>query len=212
MRALGLILLVGCADNFAPVFEPPIPDRVAVVGETITFPVRAIDRDGDSLQYGARGLPVGSTFDRSRSPAVFRWSPVASDAEGAGRVHPVTFIAQDSNGATAEARVLLTVYLGDSAPRFTSPASYVLDVGFQRELAVWITVRDDDSREVNFDLVEAPEGAQLEPDVKRALLRWSPSPDQLARRRVFGFIINAWDDDPARFTQQQVSVVVQGEL
>lgn len=206
---LGLTTLcaAGCADNLAPVFEPPIADRVVSVGESVTLAVRAVDRDGDRLKYGARGLPVGSTFDRAASPPIFRWSPVASDAEGGGRAHPITFIAQDEHGAETEARVVVTVYLGDTAPRFTSPSSYVID----REpwtLDVWVEVRDDDSRAVTFTLVEAPEGARLAPEAKRARLTWTATEDQRARRFVFGFTVQAQDENPDTATQQHIAVVI----
>lgn len=201
--------LFSCADNLAPVFEPPLSDQVVAVGQTVTFPVRVVDRDGDSIALGARGLPVGATFDRDTSPPVFRWSPVASDAEGGGRTHPITFVAQDGPGARTEARVVLTVHPGDSAPRFISPATYVLGPA-QPSLDVWVEVRDDDSRAVEIVLVEAPIGARLEPEGKRARLRWTPTADQLARRRVFGFVVSAADEDPESARQQRISVVVSG--
>ena len=213
MRALISItvcLLSGCSDNLAPVFDPEPGDRVITVGETARFEVHAIDRDGGKIKYGARGLPVGSTFDRDQDPPIFRWSPVASDAASGGRPHPVTFIAQDEDGAQTEARVLLTVFLGDTAPRFTSPNTFVLDLRQNPTLDVWVVVRDDDSTEVSFALTDAPDGAALEAEKKQARLTWTPSLAQVERRRVFGFLVNAWDDDSEDAVQQQITVVVDG--
>lgn len=206
--SIVLCLLSGCSDNFAPVFDPQPIDRVLTVGETARFEVHAIDRDGGKIKYGARGLPVGSTFDRDQSPPIFRWSPVASDAASGGRPHPVTFIAQDEDGARTEARVLFTVFLGDTAPRFTSPNTFVLDLRQDPTLDVWVVIRDDDSTEVSFALIDAPDGAELDAEKKQARLTWTPSPDQIEQRRVFGFTISVWDDDSADAVQQQLTVVV----
>lgn len=208
MLLSGCLLGTGCADNRAPVFDPLPTDREVTVGESLRFPVRAVDRDGDRVRYGARGLPVGADFDRTLDPPVFRWAPVASDAEADGRPHPVTFIAEDEAGARTEARVVLTVWSGGSRPRVTSPAAHVVPAG--SALDVWVEVRDDDSLAVRFDLVEAPAGAVLRPERKRARLLWTPSAAQMADRSVFGFLVRVWDDDPAAAVEQRITVVVSG--
>lgn len=202
-------LLCGCADNRAPVFDPALPDRTVTVGQTLSFEVRAVDRDGDPVAYGARGLPAGSTFDRDASPPLFRWSPLASDGDGAGRLHPVVFIAEDDSGARVEERVLLVVFLGDSRPRFTSPGAYVLDLRAGPTLDVQLTVRDDDSTRVTFALTDAPTGAELIAGPKDATLRWTPNEQQLALRRVFGVTVVATDDRGER-AEQEITVVVDG--
>ena len=191
---LGLVFLCGCADNRAPVFDPPLADRSVTVGQTISFDVRAIDRDGDEVRYGARGLPVGSIFDRDASPPVFRWTPLASDADADGRLHPIVFIAEDENGARLEERLVVVVYLGESRPRFTSPGAHVLDLRLGPTLDVVVTVRDDDSTQIDFELVEAPAGVELTPLRKEARLRWTPTAAQLAARRVFGITVGAMDE------------------
>ena len=209
MRAFPLLLwalwAAGCADNLAPVFDPPPGDRVVRVGQRIRFLVQAVDRDGGRVQFGARGLPPGSTFDREVAPPLFDWAPLASDGAASGRPHPITFLAVDDEGATTAHRVVVTVFSGSTTPTFTSPASYPLAPG--ETLDVVVTVRDDDSTTVNLSLVEAPAGAALTPGAKSARLLWTPSPDQLARRRVWGFTVNAWDEDPSRTSQQVITVV-----
>ena len=201
-----MVLAAGCADNLAPLFDPPPGDRVVRVGQRVRFLVQAADRDGGRVRYGARGLPPGSTFSRAVSPPTFDWSPLASDGDPAGRPHPITFLAVDDEGATTEHRVVLTVFSGNTTPSFTSPGSYALAP--LEALDVLVTVRDDDSTEVHFVLVEGPSGAVLEAEAKAARLRWTPTVDQLARRRVWGFTINVWDEDPGRTSQQVITVVV----
>ncbi len=214
MRSLlaAVALLCGCADNRAPVFDPPLVDRTVTAGQTLVFDVHAMDRDGDPVSYGARGLPVGSTFDRDADPPVFRWTPLASDADGDGRLHHVVFIAEDDNGARVESRVLLIVYMGDSRPRFTSASAYVLDLRQTPTLDFVVTVRDDDSTQIRFALADGPTGIVLTPFRKEARIQWTPTRDQLATRRVFGITIAATDDRGADRTEQKITVVVDGEL
>lgn len=199
-----LIALTACADG-APVFDPLPADRVVTVGQTVVIPLRAADPEGGPVRFGGRGLPRGSTLENGE----FRWSPLASDGEPEGRAFPVTFLAEDDTGARRAAPVVITVYSGHTRPTFTTPTAFVLDRRHTDTLRLPLAVRDDDSEGVTFEVIEAPEGAVLdEKDNKSAEIRWTPTPDQLARRRVFAFTINAWDERPTDATQQRITVVV----
>ncbi|MCA9527346.1 MAG: hypothetical protein KC549_13740 [Myxococcales bacterium] len=210
-RLLPVLALAACAENRAPVFDPVPADPVVVVGQTVELVVRAVDRDGDALTYGARGLPQGSVFDRAVDPPVFRWSPLVSDGDPAGREVPVTFIAQDEAGARTEARVVVTVFSGNSEPTFTSPEAAVLDLRVTDTLLLPVTVRDDDSEAVEFSLIEAPAGAELDvTGPKSALVVWEPDPEQLVRQRVFPVTVRA-EDERAVPVQLPITVVVYGE-
>ncbi len=199
--------LAACTSNVNPVFDPAPVDRAVTVGETLSFPVGARDRDGDRVRLAARGLPPGARFEAE----VFRWSPLASDADGAGRPWPVTFVATDSRGGRTEARVVLTVHAGFSVPTFTSPTSAVLDLAVGPTLVLPVTVRDDDSIEVALRLVEGPEGMALVGEGKAQRLEWTPAPDRLARRRVFGATLEARDESD-NVARQTVTLVVDGVL
>ncbi len=206
MIRLAPLLLLACADNRAPVFDPPLTDQVVTVGRTVSFPVRAVDRDGDAVRYGARGLPVGSRFDPSGDPPVFRWTPLASDADASGRLHPLTFLATDEAGAETEARVVVVVHSGDSRPRFTSPSAFVLDLRLEPSLEVVLTVRDDDSAALDFELIEAPAGVELLPRGKSAVLRWTPTRDQVEARAVYGVKVGVGDGSER--AEQELTIVL----
>ena len=212
MRTAGWVvaLLTACTSNRAPVFEP-IGDRVVTVGQSVQFPVRAFDRDGDRVRLGARGLPIGSRFNRDVTPAEFTWSPVASDATAGGRPHTVTFVAADEDGASVEIRIVLSVFPGVTEPRFTSPSAYVLNAETEPCLDVFVTVRDDDDVEVGLALIEGPSSAVFETEPKRARVQWCPSTDEVARRRVFGFVVTAWDQDSATAVEHRITVAVLGD-
>lgn len=208
--AAMILLLGGCTSNRAPVFEP-IPDQSVTVGEVLRLTISATDRDGDPVSYAARGLPQGGRLDTTLTPPVFTWSPVASEAEAGGRPHPITFTAEDDQGALTEARVVITVFPGNARPTFTSPTAFVLDPRVQPEWAVLITVRDDDDVSLEFELAEAPEGMKMEPLAKAARLTWRPSPSQLVRQRVFGVTVNAWDDDLPTPVSHRMTLLVLNE-
>lgn len=210
---IGICLLTaisGCTSNRAPVFEP-IEDRTLRVGETARFAVSAVDRDGDAIRYGVRGLPEGARFETGSKPPEFVWSPVASDADGAGRPHPITFTATDDADARVEARVVITVFPGVTRPTFTSPLSHVFDVRVQPVWEVLVTARDDDDVELDFELVEAPEGLEMKAREKSVRLSWAPTPDQLARRKVFAVALSARDDDVEVPVVHRMTVLVLGD-
>ncbi|MFN3200212.1 MAG: hypothetical protein ACE366_17570 [Bradymonadia bacterium] len=186
--------LIGCTSNRAPVFEP-LDDPVVTVGEILRVPVTAFDRDGGSITYGVRGLPSGARFDLDLDPPVFTWSPVASEAQAGGRLHPITFTAEDDGGAQSTARMVVTVLPGQTRPTFTSPTAFVLDTAAQAEWDVLLTVRDDDDVALTFELVEAPEGMQMEAYEKAVRLRWAPTPSQTIRQRVFPVTVSARDEE-----------------
>lgn len=206
-RLLPMALLWACTSNVNPVFDPAPLDRAVTVGETVTFAVGASDRDGDGVTVSARGLPPGARF----AEGVFRWSPLASDADGAGRPWPVTFVAEDARGGRTEARVVITAYAGFAVPAFVSPVSVVLDLAVGPTLRLPVVVRDDDSTAVTLRLVSGPEGMALAAEGKRGLLTWTPVPDLLARRRVYGATVEAADEAGNR-AQQTLTVVVDGVL
>lgn len=207
LLAFGLLLGSACTSNRAPVFEP-IEDLTVSVGDRVQFPVRAFDRDGDAVRYGARGLPAGSRFDRDVDPPLFEWTPLASDAAPEGLPHTLTFLAADGDDARSAAYVIITVHPRAGRPRFTSPAAHVLDLSRGDQLDVLVTARKDDAPTLHFELVEAPDGVTLQPRGKEARLTWRPNPRLIGRQRVFGVTIRAWARDRSADALQTVTVVL----
>ncbi len=73
--------------NEAPQLQP-IGDKVAVIGETLSFTVRASDLEENPLAFTTDGLPAGATLTPAGGygTAVFHWTPTAADA-GHARHH-----------------------------------------------------------------------------------------------------------------------------
>lgn len=172
----------------------PAPgDRDVVAGVPVEIRLHATDPEGESVEYGGRGLPIGSRLlpEPDTGSAVFQWIPLASDAAPEGRPHVVTFIAQDPHGNRVEARVTLTVRADDTRPRFTSPRAFVLRPG--ETLDVVLAVRDDDSETVTYTLVSGPKGATLTPRPDGVRLTWThaPAPESPG---VVAFVVAAADE------------------
>jgi hypothetical protein len=85
-----------------PVLEAPA-NRIAKIGEMVSFAVSAVEPSQLEFQVSAQGLPTGATFDASRGR--FDWVPRATQA---GK-HQVTFTATNSAGQTIAAQVTIDV-------------------------------------------------------------------------------------------------------
>ncbi len=85
--------------NRAPVFTP-VADETISERSWLTFPVTAVDPDGDALTYSVTNLPTGATFDPATR--TFQWRP---DFGQAGE-YPVTFHATDG---TLERTITVTI-------------------------------------------------------------------------------------------------------
>ena len=176
----------------------PPGDRVLLAGRPVDLRLEASDPEGATVAFGARGLPTGSRLvpEPGNGTAVFQWIPLASDADPGGRPHLITFIAQDPQGSRAEARVTLTVYSDQTRPRFTSPRAFVLSPG--ESLDVLLTVTDDDSTTLNYELVSAPAGASLDARSDGARLTWTaPRPETAGSapaQSVFAFVVAVEDE------------------
>jgi hypothetical protein len=85
--------------------RPPVldavGDKLAVVGETLSFTLSAHDPDGDSVAIHGSNLPTGASITETgwnagtaRYEALFEWTPVATDTG----THPdIGIIADDGN-------------------------------------------------------------------------------------------------------------------
>ncbi len=90
-----------------PVISLDAPASVSVdEGQSLSFVVSAADRSGLPVTLSATGLPNGALFtDNGNNTGTFKWTPGFSEA-GA---HTVTFLAQNSEGASSEAITVIEV-------------------------------------------------------------------------------------------------------
>ncbi len=189
-----MVAATACAPNEPPRFDSP-GDRVLFAGQRLEFTLSGSDPEGGAVRLGARGLPPGSRFEPVAAAdgggARFTWVPLPSDGAVEGRTHPVTFIAQDDEGARRTASVSLTVYLDAASPRFTSPAAFVLAPG--ETLDEVVVVRDDDGPKPVVRLVAGPAGVSLEPHPDGARLRFTaPSvPEPVASGGLYAIVLEA---------------------
>jgi hypothetical protein len=113
-RGLELRVMGG---NRPPVFEP-VPEQTAVVGNELSFFVRASDPEGDSFQIAmdASELPAGSGAAFDPTTGKFTWTP-RSEHVTPPNASPaaVLFQAMDARSAVARMRVPIRVVstLGD---------------------------------------------------------------------------------------------------
>jgi hypothetical protein len=190
--------LAACAPNEPPAFASP-GDRVLSAGQRLELLLEASDPEGGVVAFGARGLPPGSRLapvaDGARQgggqAARFTWVPLPSDGAAEGRSHPVTFIAQDGEGAQRVAHVTLTVYLDAALPRFTSPPAFARPPGGVLDEVV--VVRDDDGPRPTVRLVAGPPGVSLEPHPDGARLRFTvpDEPDPAAPGGLYAIVLEA---------------------
>ncbi len=81
-------------DNPPPTVEP-VGDKTALVGQTVSFTVKATDPQGEALTLSAEDLPAGATFvDNKDGTGVFTWR-VGLDQGGD---YQIIFIARDGIG------------------------------------------------------------------------------------------------------------------
>ena len=88
--------------NRAPIIAGPGNKKVAA-NSTLSFTLKVVDPDGDTISYSAIGLPLGATFNSSTG--VFSWTPTA-DQIGS---YSVTLNVDDGNSATDTRTITITV-------------------------------------------------------------------------------------------------------
>ena len=85
--------------NVAPVLT--VTDKTVNELQTLTFAVTATDANGDSLIFGASGLPSGASF----AGQTFTWTPTVSQSGN----YQVTFTASDGKGGVDTKTITITV-------------------------------------------------------------------------------------------------------
>ncbi len=200
LAPLSLVFVLGaCALTNHPPSLVPLGDRSVRVGETLEFDVAAEDGDGDTLHFAMRFLdplpPETATLTPvAKDTARFRWSPLISEALGAGRKIPVRFVVEDGYGGSDEAEITLTVFREGGVPVFLNPHGYVLDLAAREYVSFVVEVKDDDSATVAIAMERPIDGALLERlGPKTAEFYWRPSEEQVAAQ-LFHTVVFSADD------------------
>ncbi len=208
----ALVALAGCS-NHSPVIVP-IGNKTVETGTELQFEVRAVDDDGDKLQFGIEGMPAGAEFMELDDFALFAWTPIASDAgpNGRGQDYPITFKVTDGIDTASEI-IIVTVTLGGvgvGAPIFITPSDFTLDLGRTDLIELNIEVRDPDSSSVDLRIEDNPPGGVFEiAGSKLATYTWTPTEAQIAERPVWGIRVSA-DDQVNSPVFQDITILIKG--
>lgn len=82
-------------------------DRTVAAGQALSIPLAASDADGDSVSFGAAGLPSGASLSAA---GVFSWTPQPAQVGS----HALSFTVTDCTGRSASESVSIEV--ATSAP------------------------------------------------------------------------------------------------
>ncbi|MBW1808385.1 MAG: PPC domain-containing protein [Deltaproteobacteria bacterium] len=209
----GAYLFSGCA-NQAPTFFP-IGNKNIETGSTLEFEIKAIDGDGDALEFGITGKPEAAVFETtSDSSAQFSWTPIASDAgaDGNGMQYNVVFLVTDGIDSSSEA---ITIFVtlggaGTGAPVFITPSDYTLDLDRTDNIKFNVEVRDTDSANIYLRIIENdPGGTFNSAGPKSASYEWTPTEQQVNERPVWSIRVGA-DDDVNPEVTQDITILIKG--
>lgn len=88
-----------------------IADKNATAGKTLSFKVKATDKDGDNVSLSASGQPLelGATFDSGTGQ--FSWLPTADQVTTPSTPYIVTFTATDDAATPASVSEEVAIYV-----------------------------------------------------------------------------------------------------
>ena len=144
------------------------PTGPAIKDQAWTYPVTAIDPDGDVVQYRLGQSPAGMTIDRATG--LVRWTPTAL-SNGTS----VEVVAEDARGAWSMQSFDLPVIQrsNNAAPIFTSIPTGPAQVG--QSWSYQASAFDPDGDTVTYSLDAAALTAGLSIDKESGLVTWTPS-------------------------------------
>ena len=216
LPVLSIIVLavfgMSCSDDNTAPSLALVLDQQVIVGETLRLVLSAEDPDGDRLDFDVSGLPkTAQVTPRAANEAVVVWSPLITDTQPGGRRYDVEVTVDDSRGGSSRQSIGVVVYPTFGIPAFTLPAGVVVNLGQQDDLELLVEVKDDDSTEVQIDLLEAPTDAKLQRgDKKVAHFFWRPD-DEQRKVAVHRAIFSARDESHGPVTHVLTIVLLNGE-
>ncbi len=157
------------AVNNAPRIVSPPTAYSATVDEPFVYDLRALDADGDPLEWSLAAAPRGASIDPLRG--TLRWTP-GLDQLGPQRF---TIAATDPSGRTALQSFSLVVSCANLPPTIASraPAEATVDERY----VYGVRAIDPEGDIVTFTLIAAPTGMTI--DSQRGVIRWTPTSSQL---------------------------------
>ncbi len=172
-----------------------IGDKMAIIGQPLTFTLRATDLDQDALTFTAVGLPAGATLVPGSvyGTATFAWTPTAAQAG----THVVTFQVTDSgNGNPAliesdQQTIRLVARAMNAAPVLAPVGNRVVAEG--QTLTISLAAADPDGDSLLYSASNLPLGATFDPLL--GTLRWTPNLFQATRYP--GIVFTATDGNRA---------------
>lgn len=172
---------VNCFNRNPAILSVP-PTRALVDGGYL-YPVRAIDPDGDSLQFELEESPAGMTIDAQTG--VIRWRPTGQHIGS----HDVRIVARDPSGAAGRQSYSVVVALGtdladpddpnsqtfaNRAPLITSTPVFTAVAGDVYRYDV--VAIDPDGDLLAYSLQSDAPGMDIDPATGR--ISWTPSLNQ----------------------------------
>jgi fibro-slime domain-containing protein/RHS repeat-associated protein len=161
---------VACGNQAPTVVSRPVTS--ANVGTAYLYAVRAIDPEGDALQFEVKSGPAGLTFQPGTS--LLRWTPTTAQAgandvvlrvvDAAGRVGRQTFT------------IVVSADAPNRAPVISSRPARVANVG--REYRYVVVARDPDGDALSYALSEKPAGMTID---SSGIVTWTPAGSDPAR-------------------------------
>ncbi len=158
--------------------EPPelavVGDKVAVIGQALTFSVRVTDPDQDPLTFSATGLPSGATFAGTNiyGVAQFSWTPTVNDAGTSTITLNVTDSGNFGAGAPASGSetIHLVVRASNTSPQLVTVSDQT--IGQNQPLNFTLFGSDPDHDALTYTASGLPRGATL--DARTGLFSWTP--------------------------------------
>ncbi|MFO7992284.1 MAG: putative Ig domain-containing protein, partial [Thermoplasmata archaeon] len=158
--------------NDAPMITSSAP-TTAIEDMEYSYPVAAVDIDGDSLSYSLLVAPEEMNIDGSGE---ITWTPVNDDVGD----HTVMIEVSDGNNGTDTQTFIITVQNTNDAPTITSEAgtSAVED----EEYVYDVNAKDVDGDDLHYSLSEKPTGMTI--DSSNGMITWVPTNDQVGSHSV----------------------------
>ncbi len=179
--------------------EPPqiisTPGFSAVTGKTYFYDVAALDPDGDQLFFDLATRPIGMSIDQQTG--AIRWTPTA-DQLGS---FEVAIDARDPFGGSGRQSFTVTVRPVNLSPMIqtTPPTRAFVD----RVYGYGVGATDPDGDPIGIELVEAPDGMEL--DASNGVITWRPGVNQVGSHRVSVQVVDFQGGEAS----QTFNVVVQ---